>query len=336
MSRRRTVEAKARSAFELLPEGVRTGVKRRVAQARGLDQLKRNQAALALRVADLERRVVGEQPPTQVEDDRFPHGVRSRVCTQAEVEQPWFAECCEAIGEVPRRHRKLWEHAALVKAADDLGLLHAGSRALGFGVGTEPLVAYFAGRGCTVLATDLDPSDSGARVWSHTGQHAESLAGLARPELCPPDEFAERVTWRPLDMRAVDDDLDGFDFCWSACSLEHLGSLDAGLDFVRASLRTLRPGGIALHTTEYNVSSNDATIETGHTVLYRRRDIESFVAELERDGHLVAALDFDTGSGVLDAYVDLPPYVDEPHLRLLHNGFVISSVALVIRTRAAE
>ena len=46
--------------------------------------------------------------------------------------------------------------------------------------------------------------------------------------LCPPARFDQLVTFRPVDMTAIPDDLAGFDFCWSSCALEHLGSLAAG------------------------------------------------------------------------------------------------------------
>ena len=45
------------------------------------------------------------------------------------------------------------------------------------------------------------------------------------------------------------------------------------------SLRFLRPGGIAIHTTEFNVSSNDNTVADGDTVIYRKRDIEDLARE---------------------------------------------------------
>ena len=118
-------------------------------------------------------------------------------------------------------------------------------------------------------------------------------------------------------MRDIPGDLRSFDFCWSACSLEHLGTLDLGLEFVEKSLVTLAPGGIAIHTTEFNCNSDDDTIETGPTVVYRERDLVALKNRLEDAGHEVAAFDFSRGEGVLDHDVDVPPYADEPVLRFL-------------------
>ena len=109
---------------------------------------------------------------------------------------------------------------------------------------------------------------------------------------------------------------------------------EAGLDFVTHSLDTLHPGGVAIHTTEFNVTSNDETVEDGPVVLYRRRDLEGLVAKLETAGHEVAALDLEPGTGLLDEYADVPPFLDGPHIRLALRGHVTTSVALVIRKAA--
>jgi hypothetical protein len=84
------------------------------------------------------------------------------------------------------------------------------------------------------------------------------------------DEFARLVSMEICDMRSDLAHLRDFDFCWSSCSPVHLGLIRAGLDFIHNSIATLKVGGVAVHTTEYNVSSNEATIEYPNLVLFRR------------------------------------------------------------------
>ncbi len=231
-----------RMVFERLPAPARRVLRRRRDVFRGLVQLKRNHAMLARRIADLERVVgVDGSPVAEPPDARFPPGIRSRVCTQAQLSEPWFAVWCEALGHAPRAHRKLWERAYILHVLDSLGMLFPGRRGVGFGVGREPLVSFFAAKGCQIVATDLPASTKEARMWSAANQHG-GLEDLLRPGLCPPDQFRELVSVRSVDMRSLPPDLSGFDFCWSACALEHLGSLDAGMEFVRHSMRTLVPG----------------------------------------------------------------------------------------------
>ena len=40
-----------------------------------------------------------------------------------------------------------------------------------------------------------------------------------------------------------------------------LGSISQGLDFIENSLNTLVKGGISIHTTEFNFTNNEHTID---------------------------------------------------------------------------
>lgn len=326
---------KIRDVFERLPDSVRKDLVRRRAEFRGIGQLKLNQSLLAGRLAALEDRLDGPLQTTAVPDQRFPPHVRSKLCTQAQLSEPWFARWSEALAQKAIAHRKHWEFAYIAEVLDSLGQLEPGRRGLGFGVGREPLVSAFANRGVDVMATDLAVDEKEALGWARSGQLAQGVDAMLWPELCDPERFRERVSWRAVDMTDIPKDLTGFDFCWSACALEHLGTLDAGLEFVERSIDTLAPGGIAVHTTEYNVLSNDDTIETGPTVVYRERDVIALRDRLEAAGHEVAALDLSPGEGLLDKYVDVPPYADEPVLRFLYSGYTLTSVAIVVRARPA-
>jgi SAM-dependent methyltransferase len=320
-----------RMVFEWLPESLRRRIILGRAELTGLGQLKKNQALLAKRLAELEQ----PQPRQEheVEDDRFPPHVRSRLCTQAQLSEPWFEAWCEAMKAPPTAHRKTWEFAYVAEVLDSLGLLEPGRRGLGFGVGREALVSAFAARGVEVVGTDLEPTSREALGWTRSGQHAEGVEGMLRPDVVDPETFRKLVTWRAVDMRSIPEDLRGFDFCWSVCSLEHLGSLEAGMAFVEQSIATLAPGGIAVHTTEFNLSSDEDTIETGPVVVYRERDVKALKERLEAGGHQVAAFDFSRGEGLLDKYVDVPPYGEEPVLRFLHASYTLTSIAIVVRAR---
>jgi SAM-dependent methyltransferase len=259
---------------------------------------------------------------------------RSSICTAADFRHAEFDRWRRILDEKPRMHRKIWEHVFIAAHFEAAGLLAQGRRGLGFGVGTESLPVAFAARGASVVATDMAPESATAAGWASTNQHSSSLADLNKKGLCPPEEFARRVSHQICDMNNVDPELRDFDFCWSACSLEHLGSIRAGLDFIRASVETLRPGGVAIHTTEYNVSSNDLTIDDNPTlVLYRRKDIEELVRGLRADGHHVADVCFDVLSEPIDLFVDVPPYTADPHIRLILGPFVSTSIAIVIQKK---
>jgi SAM-dependent methyltransferase len=187
-----------------------------------------------------------------------------------------------------------------------------------------------AARGCSVVATDLDQETAAGHGWVETGQHARQLDDLNDRGLCAPDAFRELVSFRAQDMNAISDDLTDFDFVWSSCAFEHLGSIEHGLAFVTRAMRCLKPGGLAVHTTEFNLSSNGPTVEIPDLSVFRRKDIERLVRSLEHDGHRVWPVNLQPGTGPVDHFVDLPPYRAEPHIKLRLSRFVITSIGLAI------
>lgn len=251
----------------------------------------------------------------------------------ADFSHPRYAAIAGRIGAGLNLHRKNWEWVFILHHLLASGLVRPGARGLGFGVGGEALTAVLAGEGASIVATDAPADVAAAGGWSpDDNQLAAGLASIPRMGL---DEvtFRRRVAFRPVDMRSIDADLRDFDFCWSSCALEHLGSLQAGTDFILESVNRLKPGGVAVHTTEFNLSSDAETLSTGWCVLYRRCDIGRLVAELRSRGHSVERFQPAPVACETDAHIDMPPYLHDPHLKLMLEGFVTTSAGLVIRRR---
>lgn len=256
-------------------------------------------------------------------------------CTRAQIESPSFLYWAKQLREQPGRlHRKLWEWCYIVQALYERGVLIDGARGLGFAVGQESLPALFASMGCSVLATDLDLEAAAEKGWVATNQHSTNLANLNRRGICPADVFDARVRFREANMNEIAADLIGFDFLWSSCAMEHLGSLRHGMNFIINAMKCLRPGGVAVHTTELNCDSNENTVADGNDVIYRQRDLLELGRELSELGHEVAAFGFDTGSEPDDQIVDEPPYSGMPHLKLRIGGYASTSYGIVIKARS--
>lgn len=268
-------------------------------------------------------------------------GLTSRTCRQADIESRWVRHWCRALGTTPFYHRKLWEDCFILQVLWEAGMLEPGRRALGFAVGQEPLPAILASRGVEVLATDIAAEDARAQDWIATGQHGGGTDPLFRPHLSDRAEFDRLVSFRSVDMAALPADLqDGSrDIVWSACSMEHLGSHEQGLAFVEAAMRCLKPGGIAVHTTELNLDATGETLERGSTVLFQKRHLEALAARLAALGHTMLPLDDSHPPGVMDQFVDIPPFeegrvplgpIAPPHLRLSVAGYPSTSVGIVV------
>jgi 2-polyprenyl-3-methyl-5-hydroxy-6-metoxy-1,4-benzoquinol methylase len=254
----------------------------------------------------------------------------SQLCTASQLREPVYRVWCDALREPPALRRKQWEFVYILQALAIRGMLEPGRRGLGFGCGREPLAAVMASRGCEIVATDLDATAAAGLGWIETDQHASALEDLNARGICDPVQFHQRVSFRTADMNRISTELRDFDFVWSSCAFEHLGSIRHGLEFVVNAMHCLRPGGVAVHTTEFNLTSNYQTVEAHNLVVFRRYDIEQLVRTLEQAGHAVAPLNLNPGSGSVDRFVDLPPYCSEPQLRLRMDRYVFTSIGLIV------
>jgi hypothetical protein len=269
--------------------------------------------------------------------------IRTLVCRQVHFRTDWYRHWDKVLGFsagkysiVPKGiflHRKFWEWAAIAQALEERGMLGEGRSGLGFAVGTEPLSSLFAARGVDVIATDLAADDPGAKDWSVSNQHAAELNNLHYSHLVENAVFRKRVTFRPADMRRLAGLPKGqFDFVWSSCALEHLGSLKNGLRFIHESTDLLKPGGVGIHTTEFNLSSADKTLEHPSNVIYLRKHIENLDVELRKKGRCLAEPDYFPGDDEHDRVFDIPPYYTHgrQHIKLKLNEYITTSIVLVV------
>ena len=255
----------------------------------------------------------------------------SGLCTQEQLQSKPFQHWAERLGLAPDHiHRKVWEWCFITQALYERNLLQPGMSGLGFAVGTEPLTSLFCSLGASISATDLATDVAEQKGWVESNQHASRLEYLNARELCDEEQFQKNCSFRHVDMNNIPGDIGTYDFLWSSCALEHLGSLRFGERFIYNAMNCLNPGGFAVHTTEYNLSSNIFTVGRGKTVLYRRRDIEKIIRNLRKDGHVID-MDFTAGSLPYDKYIDVPPYKHNPHLKLRLGVFTVTSIGLIIQ-----
>jgi hypothetical protein len=274
-------------------------------------------------------------------------GLASKASVQADLETDWTAHWSAELQVPVVFHRKLWEACYILQAIYEEGHLRAGARGLGFGCGVEVTPSYLASHDIAVTVTDLAQEDAQSAGWAATNQHISSLEQTYHPHLVSRELFDRNISLRDVDMTAIPDDLVGYDFCWSMCALEHLGTIQAGLDFIESSLKTLRPGGLAVHTTEFNLDPDSPTIDNWPTVLFQQKHFEGLAERLRAQGHYVAPFDFDYGDKPMDRFIDIPPFsynlpkkLDEwfgqpLHMKVSVDGFPCTCFGIIIRKGGA-
>lgn len=289
--------------------------------------------------AKLRHLIYGLPPYDPAAEQAVTPPLECALARMEDFDEPWCHKQMQLICGPHTRfsslvNRKLWEVASCLQAFEERGMLAPGKTGLVFGVGRERLPSLFAARGCRIVATDQASDKTGD--WTGTGQHCSALEQLWLREYLSAEHFYERVSFRPVDMNDIPADLhESADFLWSLCSLEHLGSLENGIRFVVNSLRCLKPGGWAFHTTEYNLSDEYRTIERPNLCVFRRSDIEEMVRRVEEAGGTVLPRDYSIGAHPYDWQLSAPPHPRlKPNLRLRLAGVVMTSIRLIIQRRA--
>lgn len=263
------------------------------------------------------RAIVVEGAPTF----EFPD---SQLVTASQFYEPRFRYWHDVIGFKVGFDRKRWEYTFILNALDTYCGLNERRRGVSFGCGKELTTSVIAARGCEVVSTDyIDDAD--AAKWA--GYSADDLY---YPEYVSREEFARRVSFRNVDMNNIPPDLRGFDFCWSTGSLEHIGGYDKGLAFVENAMACLKPGGIAVHTTEFTLTSETVGEDTPGLSFYCRKDIEALAARLIASGHKIV-LNFTRGTTIADTHVDTPPYHADMTLAAHFGSHIITSIGLIIQ-----
>jgi hypothetical protein len=72
-------------------------------------------------------------------------------------------------------------------------------------------------------------------------------------------------------------------------------------------LFALKPGGVSVNTTEFNVGSEKETVTSGENVVYRRCDLEELAAAVRHKRSFMAPLSLEHGQHRFDLDCDASP-----------------------------
>lgn len=249
----------------------------------------------------------------------------SQLVSASQFYEPKFQEIAQRLQLETLLDRKIWEYCFIVNSIETYAKTGPGTRGLAFGCGMEFITSVLAAGGSDILATDYVEQ-------SHNWQ-ARGLSDLYSSAHIDRESFDARVRFQHLDMNEIDPSLTGFDFLWSTGSLEHIGGYDKGLAFVENAMKCLKPGGIAVHTTEFTLTSDDVGYDSPNLSFYCRRDIERLAERLIASGNMIL-LNFERGTTVADTHVDTPPYNYGRTLCAHFSSHVITSIGLIIQKGA--
>jgi hypothetical protein len=249
----------------------------------------------------------------------------SQTVSASQFYEERFLDCLKSLDLNPGLDRKTWEYAFIMNAIDTYCGFGPERRGLGFGVGKERLPSAMVLRGCELIVTDYVPPDDQSLEWE-----ARKIDDLIYENIVPAAALRNKAQFREVDMNKIPEDLVNFDFLWSTGSLEHIGGLKNGLHFIENAMKCLRYNGIAVHTTEFTLTSRTVGYDTPGESFYCQKDIEDLAFRLTQAGHSIV-LNFRRGNTIADTHVDIPPYHEGMTLAAQHYDHVITSIGLIIQ-----
>lgn len=253
------------------------------------------------------------------------------MCCAEHFDHPQFLELVKEMGEHFNIHRKLWEFASIAKVVKDHFHSLQGKQGIGFGVGTEPLTSLFAKWGGSILATD-QPHGQGSVNWQAFTQHATSLEAIHRRDVIDSESFSSLVKFQHIDMNNLPTGLGTFDLMWSSCVIEHIGGFANAKEFLTKSYHLLNPGGLAIHTTEIELTKKPQMMVYGHDCVFRTDELIDMEHALRSLGAHLSMSFYTPVEHPYDVHVSTPPYDPaKPHLKLLLGESITTSFMLVIR-----
>jgi SAM-dependent methyltransferase len=259
--------------------------------------------------------------------------IKSKICTKSDFDTEDYRKVLLHFNEEFRYHRKPWEIVSTIQVLQQFDMLDKDKIGLGFACGEESTPSVIAKLGGKALCTDRDPKVD--NTWEKSGQQASNKKSIHKEHIVDYNTFDNNIDFEYLDMNEVPAKYFGkFDYVWSTCAIEHLGSIKHGLYFVMNSLACLKPGGVAIHTTEYNLSSNENTLESPDLSFFRKRDILELIDLVEYYGYTVHKDPnmFARGTHEYDLYVDETYKYKEPivHINLRIDKYNMTGIRLII------
>ena len=183
----------------------------------------------------------------------------SKVCDAADFFSPEYLEVVKnELCEPPVLHRKQWEFGKIFLALKKAGMLKADKRGLSMGSGIEVVLYSIARRVQHLTVTDLYSSES---LWE-CAKAANPDEFVRKNKRFPIDD--NRLSALNMDMRSLAFGDCSFDFAYSSCAFEHIGTDPDFLQHLNEVYRVLKDGGIYVMTTEFTCENETIPIPNNY------------------------------------------------------------------------
>lgn len=196
----------------------------------------------------------------------------SKLCDAADWFRPDILEIItNELREVPRFHRKQWESAMIFRSLRQSGKLRSDSVGLSMGGGKELILYSLAPHLKQLVVTDLYDTQT---AWD-CAKTDDPDAFIKQNKPFPVDDTKLKAL--QMDMRDLQFPDRTFDFCYSTCAVEHIGTREDFLQHFNEVSRVLKDDGVYVFTTE--VSYGDTTIRDEHNYVFSLQELYEIFSE---------------------------------------------------------
>lgn len=250
--------------------------------------------------------------------------------------EPWFERWRITLGYNKGEYkRKIWELCWAMEILSNVGHTgggnFSGKSGISFGCGLERIGPHLAGLGANMLFTDVAVNKTIEEHWLKTGQHCGGDLSKMEVSASTAGDWAERSEFQYYNMLdpIPKEWIGAFDFCYSMNSVDHIGSICQAQEFIIRSMKVLRPGGVAVYTSELALDGPEDAMCFGYTSFFRMRDIRHLVYALNWAGNKTLNLNY--GHDWSKETIDREPFSDPRanHILISIAGCLVTSFGIV-------
>lgn len=264
---------------------------------------------------------------------------RSKICDAADFFDPEYLDVVKnRFLEAPVLHRKQWEFGMIFLTLKKAQMLEDNKRGLSMGSGKEVLLYAVARQVKHLNVTDLYSTES---LWE-CAKTTDPDEFIRKNKPFPVEE--DKISAQRMDMRHLAFADCAFDFAYSSCAFEHIGTDDDFLQHLNEVYRVLKDGGVYVLTTEFTCEKETVPIPNNYIFSAEHLDrvigASKFVPESRFDARLSeqsanfpmpGRVDDLSYRGDVDFGRTLASACVIPHVQLLSGKHHVTSCLLVLK-----
>lgn len=266
----------------------------------------------------------------------------SKICDAADWFEPDFNRIIrEELEELPRFHRKQWEFAMIYYILEKQGLLSEDKIGLSVGGGYERVLYSIARKIKHLTVTDIYEMGT---TWDTA--RTDSPEELIKQRM-PFSVDLKKLCVMNMDMRDLKFDDKSFDFCYSSCSIEHIGTYEDFVKHLDEVWRVLKESGIYVFTTEFHFGFEP--IKDPNNFIFSPAYLAEFINasrfSIDTQPNLFLSehhSNFPFPPNIKNICSDRSENISDSimnefnHVILLHGKYPFSSISLVLRKKSVS